>query len=72
MDIKMPVMDGLEATLHIKQLRPELPVIATTAYAMTGDEEKVRSAGCDDYIAKPFNKNRLISLLKSYHPKPAQ
>ncbi|MBN2635855.1 MAG: response regulator [Prolixibacteraceae bacterium] len=66
MDIEMPVMDGLDATKLIKQFRPKLPIIATTAHALTGDEENVRDAGCDGYIAKPYNRKRLISLIKSY------
>jgi PAS domain S-box-containing protein len=53
MDIKMPLMDGYEATRLIKSLRPQLPVIAITAYSLSGDELKANEAGCDDYIAKP-------------------
>ena len=66
MDIKMPVMDGLEATKKIREFRPELPIIAVTAHAASGDEEKVRIAGCDGYIAKPFDRNKLITVLKNY------
>lgn len=53
MDIKMPVMDGYEATRLIKALRPDIPVIAITAYGLSGDEQRAFEAGCDDYIAKP-------------------
>lgn len=53
MDIKMPVMDGYEATKLIKSLRPDIPVIAITAYGLSGDEQRAYEAGCDDYIAKP-------------------
>lgn len=53
MDIKMPLIDGYEATKLIKALRPELPVIAITAYGLSGDEQRALDAGCDDYIAKP-------------------
>jgi CheY-like chemotaxis protein len=56
MDIKMPVMDGLEATREIKSFRKILPVIAITAFAMSGDEKRANEAGCDDYIAKPFER----------------
>jgi PAS domain S-box-containing protein len=66
MDIKMPVMDGIEATRKIKEIRPELPVIAQTAYALAGDPDKIISAGCDAYIEKPIKKSKLISLLDSY------
>jgi CheY-like chemotaxis protein len=60
MDIKMPVMDGIEATRKIKTLNPDMPVIAITAYALSGDEHKLRMAGCDDYIAKPVQKKELL------------
>ena len=55
MDIQLPVMDGLEATKLIKKIKPHLPVIAQTAYAMAGDKEKMKKAGCDDYIPKPLD-----------------
>lgn len=60
MDIKMPVMDGIEATHKIKAINPDMPVIAITAYALYGDELKLRMAGCDDYIAKPVQKKELL------------
>ncbi len=60
MDIKMPVMDGYEATQLIKQNRPDLPVIAITAYGLTGDEHKAISAGCDDYLPKPIQIQLLL------------
>jgi PAS domain S-box-containing protein len=66
MDIKMPVMDGFEATRKIKEMRPDLPIIAQTAYALAGDHDKMISAGCDAYIAKPIKKDKLITLLNSY------
>ncbi|MBS4057174.1 MAG: response regulator [Bacteroidales bacterium] len=59
MDIKMPVMDGLQATREIKFMREDLPVIALTAFGMSGDEKRASDAGCDDYIAKPF-KSKLV------------
>ena len=57
MDIQLPVMDGLEATRRIKAnpALQHIPVIAVTSYSMSGDEAKCREAGCDGYIAKPFN-----------------
>ena len=63
MDLKMPKMDGFEATKQIKQIRPELPVIAQTALKMGQDKEKALNAGCDNYIAKPINNNELIKII---------
>jgi two-component system cell cycle response regulator DivK len=56
MDIQLPGMDGLAATALLKQgaTTREIPVIALTALAMSGDEQRIRAAGCDGYIAKPF------------------
>ena len=66
MDLKMPEMDGFEATREIKTFRPGLPVIAITAYALSGDEKRALDAGCDDYIAKPFELEVLLEKLKKY------
>ncbi|MDP2235495.1 MAG: PAS domain S-box protein [Bacteroidales bacterium] len=66
MDIKMPVMNGLEATKLIKAQLPDLTILALTAYAMSGDEHMVRNAGCDDYIAKPVSIKELKAKLESY------
>jgi CheY-like chemotaxis protein len=66
MDMKMPVMDGYEATALIKKIRPELPVIAQTAFALSHDKEKSLLAGCDNYISKPIQKNDFFELLAGY------
>jgi len=64
MDIKMPVLNGIEATKKIKAINPDMPVIAITAYALSGDEHKLRMAGCDDYISKPVQKKELIRKIE--------
>ncbi|PKQ68154.1 hypothetical protein BZG01_05250 [Labilibaculum manganireducens] len=65
MDIRMPVMDGLIATKKIKGFSPSLPIIAQTAYAMDGDENKAIEEGCDDYISKPIRKELLLEKIKA-------
>lgn len=66
MDIQMPVMDGYEATRRIKA-DPSLtaiPIIAVTSYALSGDEDKARAAGCDDYIAKPYSPRQMLAKVR--------
>ncbi|MBN2274806.1 MAG: response regulator [Bacteroidales bacterium] len=65
MDIQMPGMDGIEATSRIKQLNPQLPVIAQTAFAMAGDKERITKAGCDDYLAKPVDSKQLLPKINA-------
>ncbi len=70
MDIQLPVVDGYEATRRIKT-EPALrgiPVIAVTSYALSGDEEKAREAGCDDYVTKPFSPRDLLAKVQAYLP----
>ncbi len=64
MDIKMPLMDGYEATRQIKGFRPNLPIIAQTAYSTEADKNKALACGCSDFISKPIKKNILISKIK--------
>ncbi len=66
MDIRMPVMDGFEATKQIKELRHDLPIIAQTAYAFQTEREKILNAGCDEYLSKPIEKEKLINILEKY------
>jgi len=66
MDIKMPEIDGIEATRQIKNMRSEVPVIAITAYAMSGDEERVLAAGCDGYLSKPISKEKLLRKIAEF------
>jgi CheY-like chemotaxis protein len=63
MDIELPLMNGYEATKVIKQKRPDLPIIAQTAFAMSGERERSLEAGCDDYLAKPIRKDDLINAI---------
>lgn len=70
MDLKMPEIDGFEATRQIKKIRPSLPVVAQTAYAFAEDKEKARNAGCDDYLSKPIKKQALFEIIHKYRPRP--
>jgi len=63
MDLMMPVMNGYEATRQIKILRKDLPVIAQTAYVMSDDRLHAVASGCDDFIAKPINKEELFKKI---------
>ena len=63
MDIKMPDMNGFEATRKIREFNKDVIIIAQTAYGLTGDKEKAIEAGCNDYIAKPINKKRLFEMI---------
>lgn len=63
MDIKIPDINGIEATKIIKEANKEIPIIAQTAYAMEEDRDKCLSAGCDDYIAKPINIQEFLSII---------
>src|SRR5262249_46005098 len=67
MDMSLPVVDGWEATRRIKSdpATRAIPVIALTAHAMAGDEEKARAAGCDDFDTKPVELPRLLSKLEA-------
>lgn len=71
MDLRLPVVDGWEATRRIKA-QPEtrhIPVIALTAHAMTGDREKALAAGCDDFDTKPVELARLLEKVRALLPK---
>ena len=66
MDIQMPVIDGYEATRRIKvdpNLKP-IPIVAVSSFAMKGDEEKARAAGCDHYVTKPYSPMQLLRLIR--------
>ena len=66
MDIRMPIMDGLEATMEIRKLDPEIPIVALTANAFDSDRERALSAGCNDFIAKPIHKSDLLELVQKW------
>ena len=66
MDVRMPVMDGYEATMALKREHKSLPVIAQTAYALKGEREKSIAAGCDRYISKPIDTHVFLSILGEY------
>ena len=68
MDIQLPGMDGLEATALLKgdEATRAIPVIALTALAMKGDEERIRAAGCDGYIAKPMGIQEFLAAVAAY------
>lgn len=66
MDIKMPGMDGLEATKRIRAFNKKVVIIAQTAYALLGDREKALEAGCNDYLTKPLKKSDLAELIHKF------
>jgi two-component system cell cycle response regulator DivK len=72
MDIQLPLVDGYEATRNIKR-DPELkhiPVIAVTSYALSGDEQRAREAGCDAYVAKPYSTRHLLAKIGQFLEQP--
>ncbi|MFP4366688.1 MAG: response regulator [Bacteroidales bacterium] len=66
MDIKMPEIDGYEATRKIRQFNPGIIIIAQTAYALEGDRQKAIDAGCNDYIPKPIRKDELLNMINRF------
>jgi hypothetical protein len=66
MDIRMPEMDGYEATRQIRGFNKEVVIIAQTAYGLSGDREKAIKSGCNDYIAKPIYKADLLAMVKMH------
>lgn len=66
MDIRLPQMDGIEATYKIKDLFPKIPVIMQTAYAMQSIQDEAITSGCDEFITKPIRIETLFSLIKKH------
>lgn len=66
MDMQLPIVDGYEAARRIKAdpTMQATPIIAVTSYALAGDEEKARAAGCDAYVTKPFSPRQLLAKVK--------
>jgi PAS domain S-box-containing protein len=69
MDIRMPVMNGLEATRQIRQFNKTIPIIAQTAYALSGDMENAILAGCNDYISKPIHRSEILEKVYDFLKK---
>jgi two-component system cell cycle response regulator DivK len=70
MDIQLPLLDGYEATRRIKgdPALKSIPIIVITSYALSGDEEKAKAAGCDAYVAKPYSPRQLMATIRTYLP----
>ena len=70
MDIQIPIIDGYEVTRRIKAdpKTHSIPVIAVTSHALGEGEQKARSAGCDDFVAKPYSPRQLIAKIREYVP----
>jgi CheY-like chemotaxis protein len=68
MDLSLPVIDGWEATRRLKanEALKNIPIIALSAHAMMGDEEKARECGCDDYLSKPLDEDLLFQKLTQF------
>jgi two-component system, cell cycle response regulator DivK len=66
MDIKMPRLNGYDSTKLIKKMKPDLPIVAQTAYAMISDQQEAEQAGCDGYLSKPIKINQVIEILEKY------
>jgi CheY-like chemotaxis protein len=69
MDIKMPIMNGIEAMNEIKKIKPNIPIIALSAFAMESDKETALKNGFDEYLSKPIDRKKLFAILSSYASK---
>jgi len=70
MDIKMPGMNGYEATRQIRKFNKEVTIIAQTALGLSGDRSKSLEAGCTDYLSKPIKKEEIVAMVEKYFEDP--
>ena len=70
MDVQLPVFDGYEVTRRLKAdpMLRDIPIIAVTSYALSGDESKARAAGCSAYVSKPYSTRQLLAKIREYVP----
>ncbi len=66
MDLKLPLMNGFEATKQIKKFRPDLPIVAQTAYSTKSEKKEALAAGCDDFISKPIKEETLNEIIEKF------
>jgi CheY-like chemotaxis protein len=66
MDLKMPVLDGVRATMEIRRFNKAIPIIAQTAYVFESDRIEAMNAGCNDYLSKPIRKNQFLKKMQEY------
>jgi len=66
MDIRLPRMNGIEATLKIKEINPEMPIIIQSAYALNSTKDEAIKSGCNEFITKPIHIETLLSLLQKH------
>jgi CheY-like chemotaxis protein len=71
LDIQMPKISGYTVIETLKELRPDLPVLAVTAFGMSGEREKCLKLGFEEYLAKPFEEHVLFGLIRQLTPKPS-
>jgi two-component system cell cycle response regulator DivK len=68
MDIQLPILDGYECTRRLRQnpAMSQIPIIAITSYALSGDEDRARAAGCNGYVSKPYSPRNLLATIREF------